>query len=545
MKKILSCALAQCNPLVADCAGNVARALDWIEQAARAGADVIVFPELMLSGYPPEDLLCLPDFVAAHEAAWQNLLLASKNMTLTIVIGRLEFAEGKTYNAATVIQDGAIIAHYRKRKLPNFGVFDERRYFDAGDVRVAFEIKGVACSVVICEDVWHTDIMSEHRDQDLVFVINASPYHRGKLRDRQDAIAKSCAHINAALVYVNQVGGQDELVFDGQSFVRDQAGLVTRCAPLGVETMALAHYEAGTWRVDDGVKIVQHDLSDVAQDYQALVLGLQDYARKNHFTEVVLGLSGGVDSALVLALAVDALGADKVHTVMMPSPYTASISEIDATEIAHNFGVAHQTISISACFDGLQNSLLDAFKGRAADVTEENLQARIRGTLLMALSNKFSYLLLATGNKSELAMGYCTLYGDMNGGFAPIKDVLKTDVYALCAYRNQGAQKIGGAMIPERILTRAPSAELRPNQTDQDSLPPYEILDGIIRAWMEHKQSVAAMVAQGYDEALVLRIVRAIGLNEYKRRQGVIGTRISRCAFGRDWRMPQTKQQTS
>jgi len=443
------------------------------------------------------------------------------------------------YNAASVLSGGKVLATYCKRELPNYQVFDERRYFasgrDAGQAAVVFEVQGLKFGLNICEDAWFDEPgeAAKAAGAQVLCVINASPFHLGKLVEREDRMALRARALSLPLLYAHMAGGQDEVVFDGASFALDATGAVTARAPMFDEALMRVEFNAGAPRGP-----IAEVPSIEAQAWAALVVGVRDYVDKNGFPGIIIGLSGGIDSALVLAIAVDALGADRVRTVMMPSPYTADISWIDARDMAQRLGVRYDEISIVPMFEDFKKSLAEEFKGRAEDATEENIQARIRGTLLMALSNKFGAIVLTTGNKSEMATGYCTLYGDMAGGFAVIKDVAKTLVYRLAIWKNaQGAE-----VIPDRIITRPPSAELRPDQKDQDSLPPYEVLDGILQRYMEQDQGLDEIVAAGFAPADVERVTRLIKINEYKRRQSPVGIRITHRAFGRDWRYPITSK---
>jgi NAD+ synthase (glutamine-hydrolysing) len=530
-------ALAQMNPLLGDLPGNAQLISQAAADAYAQGAQIVLTPELSLTGYPPEDLLLRPAFIEAADRELSCLMLELQKFPgLTVIVGHPKMTSVGLQNYASVIRDGKVVASYAKQELPNHEVFDEVRYFTPGHEACVFESAGIRYGLIICEDAWHTGPAKQSyiSGAQVLLVLNASPYHLQKEILRIEVLRKQIAITKMPLVYVNAVGGQDELVFDGGSFALNQTGEIV---------MAMPQFETGLGYVNitsSGeleIGSITQPQSIEAQAYQALVLGVRDYVHKNHFPGVIIGLSGGVDSALVLAIAVDALGADKVRTVMMASRYTADISWIDAREIANNLKVQYDEIPISAPVDALEHALAEQFKGLKLDATEENLQARVRGTLLMALSNKTGRLVLTTGNKSEMAVGYCTLYGDMAGGFAVIKDIAKTLVYRLCAYRNRIAP-----IIPERILMRAPSAELRPDQTDQDSLPSYELLDGIVELYMEQNQSIAQMIAAGFDPESVEKVTRLIKLNEYKRRQAPPGIRVTTRAFGRDWRYPITSQ---
>ncbi len=539
MSAVLRIALAQVDFLVGDVPGNVARIVAAAETARdRLGAQLVVFPELSLTGYPPEDLLL-------HEGLIRNVekglaVLAERVRGIDLLVGHPERLHGRLYNTASWWRDGRRLATYHKHELPNYGVFDERRYFVPGHLPAVVEVAGVRVGITICEDLWHPAPMraAVEAGAELVVNLNASPFHHDKQRLREEMAARRVAETGAPLVYVNLVGGQDELVFDGFSFTLDGAGQVVQRSPGFVEAV-----EVVDW-VRDGGRLMPvpaeiHPIPErTARIYEALKLGLRDYVDKNGFRPgVVLGLSGGIDSALSAVIAVDALGAARVETLMLPSRYTSDMSREDAACLAANLGVAHREISIEPPFRAFLEVLAEELAGYPPDVTEENLQARARGVILMAVSNKKGKMLLTTGNKSELAVGYATLYGDMAGGFAVLKDVPKTWVYRLARWRNaQGTSPV----IPERILTRPPSAELAPGQKDEDSLPPYEILDAIIERYVERDLPVDAIVAEGFDEATVHRVARMIDRNEYKRRQAPPGVRITPRAFGKDRRYPIT-----
>jgi NAD+ synthase (glutamine-hydrolysing) len=524
-------AVAQLNQVIGDLGGNAAAIRDAVGEAQRAGARLVVTPELSLPGYPPEDLLLRPSFIDA--CAREITALASAIAGTTVLVGFPERAEGRCYNALAVLRDGRVTQTYRKQCLPNYTVFDEERYFEAGNAPCVVDVDGVACGVIICEDVWFPEPVRQSREAGarLVVVANGSPYHTRQQALRQQHVTARAGETGLPIVYVNRVGGQDELVFDGASFVTDAAGAVVQQLPAWHETVALVTLDNGVPKPVRG----SLDMRLEAHVYEALVLGVRDYVGKNRFPGVLLGLSGGVDSALVLAVAVDALGRERVRAVMLPSPYTRPMSLEDAREMAGILGVRYDEMPIEPVFGAFLQTLKDEFRDLPADAAEENIQARIRGTLLMALSNKLGSIVLTTGNKSEMAVGYATLYGDMAGGFAVLKDVSKTLVYRLCAYRNRM-----GRVIPERIITRAPSAELKEEQVDQDSLPPYDALDGILEAYVEHDKSPAEIVAMGFDPADVRKIVRLIKVNEYKRRQAAVGIRITPRGFGKDWRYPIT-----
>jgi NAD+ synthase (glutamine-hydrolysing) len=530
-------ALAQINPVVGDLSGNAKLIGDAAAVAHRSGAKLLITPELALTGYPPEDLLLRPAFIEAAAGALDQLRSALKAYPgLAVVIGHpLKTPQG-LHNAASVLRDGKCIASYAKHELPNNEVFDEVRYFTPGSAPCVFDVEGCAIGVIICEDAWHAAPASQAKaaGAQVLISLNASPYHLHKENLRLEVLRKIIDATGLPLIYVNAVGGQDELVFDGGSFALDANGLVATAMPQFESGIGLVAIDQNG---EPELGAIAPSQSMESQAYAALVLGVRDYVHKNGFPGVIIGLSGGVDSALVLAIAVDALGAEQVRAVMMQSPYTAEISWVDARALASNLGVQYDEIPIGSSVAALEGALASQFAGLAPDTTEENIQARVRGTLLMALSNKTGRLVLTTGNKSEMAVGYCTLYGDMAGGFAVIKDIPKTLVYQLCAYRNSLAP-----VIPERILTRAPSAELRPDQTDQDSLPPYELLDAIVEGYMEQNQSIASLIERGFDEASVRKITRLIKLNEYKRRQAPPGVRVTTRAFGRDWRYPITSR---
>jgi NAD+ synthase (glutamine-hydrolysing) len=606
----LSIALAQHDFLVGDIRGNLEKSLKLVAQAREAGADLLLFPEMALSGYPPEDLLLRPGFLEQCREAVDELTRSVHG--IDVVFGHPWVRQGKRYNAASWIREGRVLGRYFKKQLPNYLVFDERRYFSEGGEPLVVEVGGVRAAVLICEDIWVPGPAQAARDAgaELLLVPNASPYRDDKLPDRQRALAERYRETGLPLVYCNLVGGQDELVFDGRSLLMDADGAISEPGPLCEEALLLAEYEnrgqsqnrgqsssatltpidwpragektpdqvrgdEGFVRGDEiewsssrnsrseypssssrnsrseypgsplaGEKTPDQVRGDEAtltpppppaEIYTVIVTGLRDYVRKNGFSDVVFGLSGGIDSSLVLAVAVDALGADHVHTVMMPSRHTSGLSIELAQEQAVKLGVDHRCISIEPAFEALLTLLNPSFEGRDADVTEENLQARVRGNIVMALSNKFGWLPIVTSNKSELAVGYCTIYGDMCGGFGPLLDCSKMRVYELARYRNTIS-----AAIPEDVITRPPSAELRPDQQDQDSLPPYELLDEVLQRYVEQDWSVEDIVADGYDRAMVERVARLVLLNEYKRRQGPPGVRITHRAFGRDRRYPIT-----
>lgn len=527
-------ALAQHDFLVGDIQGNLAKARALITKAQAGSADLVIFPEMALAGYPAEDLLLRPGFQEASVAAVQQL--AASVHGIDVVIGHPWSEAGRRFNSVSWLRDGAVIGQYHKQCLPNYAVFDERRYFSPGSNPLVIELKGCRIGVIICEDAWESSPAQQARDAgaELLLIANASPYRDNKRAAREQLLAQRHAETGLPMVYCNLVGGQDELVFDGRSMLHDRDGCCAAIGPLCKEVLLLADYQpdSGQFMAQDWPAAPADPLEEI---YTVLQCGLRDYVRKNRFTDVVFGLSGGVDSAMVLALAVDALGPEHVHTVMMPSRHTSGLSIELAQEQAVALGVDHRVISIEPAFEALTTVLGPSLAGLQADVTEENLQARVRGNLVMALSNKFGWLPLATSNKSEAAVGYCTIYGDMCGGYAPLLDCLKTRVYELANWRNQQSQ-----VIPGEVITRAPSAELRPNQADQDSLPPYEVLDQVLRRFVEQDWSIAQIVAAGFDETMVRRVARLVLVNEYKRRQAAPGTRITNRAFGRDRRYPIT-----
>ncbi len=529
--------MAQLNPLVGDVEGNTDKVVEAALRARdRYGADAILFPELVLSGYPPEDLLLRPGFALQVVHGLERIKREVSGIDL--ILGYPRRATGGLYNAASLIRDGKVVATYHKQHLPNYSVFDEKRYFTPGEGPCVVEIKGVPVAIVICEDVWLPQPLQQARDAGarLALVLNASPYRMHKGREREEVLRERVEESGLPALYVNLVGGQDELVFDGASFVIDAAGEVRRRAPAfeeGLHPVELETTEGGEVipRAGECAPV----LSEEASVYGALVLAVRDYVEKNGFRGVVIGLSGGIDSALTLTVAVDALGAERVEAVTMPSRYTRRISLEDAQEQARRLGVEFRIISIEKAYQAFLDSLAEEFAGTQPDTTEENIQARCRGVILMAISNKRRKMVLTTGNKSEMAVGYATLYGDMAGGFDVLKDVPKTLVFRLARYRNGIAE-----VIPQRVIERPPSAELAPDQEDTDSLPPYPVLDGILELYVEQDKCIDEIVAAGYDEATVHKVVRMVDRNEYKRRQAPPGPRVTRRAFGRDRRYPIT-----
>jgi NAD+ synthase (glutamine-hydrolysing) len=530
-------ALAQVNSIVGDVAGNAERISARLGEARNAGAALMVTPELALSGYPPEDLLFHRGFRRRVDEALARLADAARGIDL--LVGYPEYSGGVLFNAAAWLRDGRRIANYRKQRLPNYQVFDEKRYFTPGDAFVAVELAGVRVAPVICEDIWHADLAAGARraGADVVIALNASPYQQRKQPEREAMLAARASENGIPFAYLNLVGGQDELVFDGCSFAVDASGRLVHRAPAFEESLTCIDVE----QAERGFDLEPESLAPLPEReesvWRALVLGVKDYVGKHGFPGVVIGLSGGVDSALVLALACDALGKGRVHAVMMPSRFTSSMSEKDAQAMARGLGVRYSVISIEGMYQATLAALEREFRGLAPDATEENIQARCRGMLLMAISNKTGRIVLTTGNKSEMSVGYATLYGDMAGGFAPIKDCSKLLVWRLARWRNaQGPAPV----IPQRIIDRPPTAELREGQLDTDSLPPYEVLDPILEAFIEDDRSVDEIVAMGFDRATVTRVLELVKRNEYKRRQAPPGVRVSRRAFGRDWRYPIT-----
>lgn len=530
--------IAQINACVGDLDGNAAKVLAAARIAHAAGAQVLLTPEMVLTGYPPEDLLLRPAFIQENERILAKLCADLKPFEgLHVVVGHVSAQKSGLMNAASVFCNGLVLGTYFKRELPNYSVFDEQRYFVSGTTPLSFMVKGVHFGVNICEDAWFeaSPGAAAELGARCLLVLNASPFNLGKAQQRLSVASRCVKQTGCSLIYANLSGAQDELVFDGASFAMSPDGKIVSHSAEFVEDLTFVDVdEQGMLlAVDTTLTPKAQDTSVESQVWQALQVGLKDYVTKNGFKSVILGLSGGIDSAVVMAVAVDALGADRVHAVMMPSRYTADISQIDARDMAKRLAVHYEEIEIASLAQAYESTLSPMFAGKPLDATEENIQARVRGMLLMALSNKFGHIVLTTGNKSELSTGYCTLYGDMAGGFAVLKDVPKTLVYRLARWRNQLQE-----VIPDRIITRPPSAELRPDQTDQDNLPEYEVIDGIIERYMENNESVEQVIAAGYPKQAVDQIVRLIRINEYKRRQSPPGPRITSRAFGRDWRYP-------
>ena len=557
----LKICIAQLNYCVGDMPGNAQKIIDAARTAYQDGARLVLTPELAICGYAAEDLFLRPSFIQACDDAVNRVARELAGLKgLTVVVGTPTHGDNgkglrtksvevqQRHNAAKVMREGRIIETYAKRELPNYQVFDERRYFTPGQGTCVFQAgegdAAISIGLLICEDAWFEEParLAKAAGAELLVVINASPFHLGKGDERELMMCRRSLATGLPLVYAHLVGGQDEIVFEGRSFALQADGTLAGRAESFKENLFITQAE----RAGEAIKLVANTAPERSQEadlWDAMVLGVRDYLGKNGFPGAILGLSGGVDSALVLAIAVDALGADKLRTVMMPSPYTADISLIDAREMAERMKVRYDEISIIPEFDAFKASLAGEFQGLAEDTTEENIQARIRGVFLMALSNKFGSIVLTTGNKSEMATGYCTLYGDMAGGFAVIKDLLKTRVFRLARWRNENdPYGTGSHPIPERIITRPPSAELRADQTDQDSLPPYDVLDAILERYMENDQSVESIVAAGFDRAVVERVARLIRHNEYKRRQSPVGIRVTHRSFGKDWRYPITSK---
>ena len=531
--KSFKVALAQFSPYIGNIESNVQRMIEQANAAKAQNAELIVFPELSVLGYPAEDLLLRPSLHKRTQQAFEQLATVKDIVMVFGFVNQTE--DGQRHNAAAVMKDGQVLGVYNKQNLPNYSVFDEKRYFTEGHQHLVFEYLGHKFGVLICEDVWSLQTAQQlaQLNVETVLVLNASPYEVGKPQHRIDTLQELAKQLNLHLVYTNQVGGQDDLIFDGTSFVINNSGDVALRAPSFQESLSIAEYqiENKAYKLSKAVPV----LGTMAEIYQSLVMATRDYVQRSGFPGVILGLSGGIDSALTLAIAVDAIGADKVQAVMMPYTYTSQISVEDATEQAKRMGVTFGIAEIHPIVNSFMQTLFPFFGNSPADATEENLQARARGTLLMGLSNKFGNLVLSTGNKSELAVGYCTLYGDMVGGFAVLKDVYKTIVFELAKYRNTVGDTI---VIPERVINRPPSAELRPDQKDQDSLPAYDVLDAILYAYIEEDQSQDDIIAKGFDKDLVEKVILLVDRNEHKRRQGAIGPRITSRAFSRERRYP-------
>ena len=550
----LNLCVAQLNFVVGDMPGNAQKIIDAAHAAYQKGARLLITPELSLCGYAAEDLLLRPAFIDACDDALKTVARETAGLKgMAVVVGHPQgggmrsksVAVTRRFNMASVLLDGNTVARYAKQELPNYQVFDERRYFMPGDQACVFEVSGVQVGLLICEDAWFEGPAQKAKaaGAQILAVLNASPFHAGKGLEREQHMRERVLACGLPLVYAHLVGGQVVVVWAVRSIGLDAQGEVQMRAPAFTEDLPFVAVTLQDGLAQVQPAVVNAARSDEADLWDALVLGVRDYLGKNGFTKAVLGLSGGIDSALVLAIAVDAIGSDKVHAVMMPSPYTADISWLDAREMAERLHVRYDEISIVPLFEGFKQALTLQFEGLAEDTTEENIQARIRGTLLMAMSNKTGAIVLTTGNKSEMATGYCTLYGDMAGGFAVIKDVVKTQVFRLSNWRNQNDPFGTGAQpIPERIITRPPSAELRPDQKDQDSLPAYEVLDAIIARYMENDEGIEALVADGFERSDVEKVTRLIKLNEYKRRQSPVGIRVTHRSFGKDWRYPMTNK---
>jgi len=545
MTDSLRIAVAQINPTVGDVDGNAALILEYWRQAADQGADLVVFPELCLSGYPPEDLVQKPFFLDAVHAEIDRFAAQSQDIGAGLLVGSPWREEEKVYNAAVLIDEGTVHAR-KKYDLPNYDVFDEKRVFKAGDLPGPIDFRGVRIGVPVCEDIWTPDVLEclEETGAELIIALNGSPYEQGRYDTRVQIVVNRVRESGLPILYVNQVGGQDELVFDGASFAINADYSLAVQLPGFAEALTMTEWSRGGdgWVCAEGPREAPPE--GLESMYQAMTLGLRDYVRKNGFPGVILGMSGGVDSALSAAVAVDALGPDKVWTVMMPSPYTSDESLEDAAAASELLNARLDTINIGPAMDAFDSMLAPLFDGRAADTTEENIQARSRGITLMAISNKFGHMVLSTGNKSEMSVGYATLYGDMCGGYSVLKDVYKTDVFKLCHWRNQhhppGALGPVGRVLPERVITKPPTAELRPDQKDEDSLPPYDELDDILHCLIEKDLGTADIVARGHDVETVRRVWKMLDLAEYKRRQAPPGVKIGSRSFGKERRYPIT-----
>ena len=551
MTQRFTLALSQLNTTVGDLAGNASRMLEAAAQAADMGADLVLYPEMCLTGYPPEDLILIPAFRTQAMEKAREIAAATKDMPCDLLFGSVWYDGESTYNASLLASRGELTLVRAKHDLPNYGVFDEKRVFDAGGSPTVFNWRGIDLGILICEEVWDVAQAKTLAEQgaEILLVQNASPYHIGKANERKKVVSAATAATGLHAVYLNLVGGQDELVFDGRSYAMGPDGKDVARLPAFVESLGLTKWEkaANGWQCVDAPMVEVR--SDEETVYRALVLGLRDYVNKNKFPGIVLGLSGGIDSGVTAAIAVDALGADKVHTIRLPSPFTSDDSLEDAEQLAAALGIRMDTVEITPLIDTARRTLAPLFQGRHEDTTEENIQARLRGLLLMAVSNKFGAMVLTTGNKSEMSVGYATLYGDMCGGFSVLKDVYKTTVFKLSQWRTvqtaETLQELGflgnsGEVIPARMITKPPTAELRPNQKDEDSLPPYPVLDAILRGLVERQLSIAELVAEGMDHATVTRVARMVAAAEYKRRQSPPGVKITPMAFGRDRRWPIT-----
>jgi NAD+ synthase (glutamine-hydrolysing) len=521
-------ALAQINPTVGDLEGNAKKIIEYIGEAKKQGTDLVVFPELAVTGYPPEDLVLKPQFIIDNLSALKEIVKASKG--IGVYVGFVDKKGSDLYNAGAFINNEKIIETYHKNNLPNYSVFDEKRYFKEGTKASVVSFKGVKISLGICEDIW-AEKGQYKGGAKIILNINASPYHVGKMGEREIVLSKRAKATKAHVVYVNMVGGQDELVFDGGSMVFNSKGKLIASASQYKEELLIIDEKGGK---------ITPKLEQSAEIYEALITGVRDYVEKNKFGGVIIGISGGIDSALTAAIACDALGSSRIHTIFMPSEYTAKQSLDDSRSVTNNLGIKMDTIPINGIFSQYLSTLAPNFRGKPANIAEENLQARIRGNILMALSNKFGWLVLNTGNKSETSTGYCTLYGDMAGGFSVLKDIPKTLIYKLVNWRDRKK-----TVIPRSIINRPPTAELKPNQLDQDTLPPYEVLDRIIKAYVEENKSAKQMTAKGLNKAVVSKVISMIDRSEYKRRQSAPGTRISPRAFGKDWRLPITNRYKS
>ena len=544
----LAIAVAQLNPTVGDVAGNADKARRARAQAAADGADLVAYPEMFIAGYPPEDLVLRPAFQAACRSAVESLARETRDGGPALLMGTPWLEDNKLYNAYCLLEGGKVVAVRLKVDLPNYGVFDEKRVFSPGPMPGPINFRGVRTAIPICEDIWKEEVVETLAEtgSELMIVPNGSPYWRGKDEVRLNTAVARVTESGLPLIYVNQVGGQDELVFDGASFGLHADRSLAFDLPAFREMVVTTRWarSKGGWRCEGG-PMFPPEPSDQA-DYTTCVLGLRDYVGKNQFPGVVLGLSGGVDSALCAAMAVDALGRERVRCVMLPYKFTSQHSLDDAAAAANLLGVQYDILPIASAVEGLERALAPLFAGRPRDVTEENLQARARGTILMAVSNKFGLMVVTTGNKSEMSVGYATLYGDMNGGFNPIKDLYKTEVYRLCRLRNGWKPELAlgpdGPVIPDSILMRSPTAELRENQTDQDSLPPYDVLDDILERLVERDEPIASIVAAGFDRDTVVKVDRMLNLAEYKRRQAAPGVKVTLKSFGRDRRYPITNR---